>query len=146
MASNWMCLDCYRAMSNCHDKNICCDQEEYDGEKCEWFEPIPYAMSYVIDKQDCQSAKADAGKLRLTLVPTSAIRAIATIRMYGTGKYGSPDNWKKVAKERYRDALFRHLLSYLDDPAGTDPESGLPHLWHLICNAAFLCDMEEYDD
>lgn len=37
---------------------------------------------------------------------------------------------------------YRHWLAYLDDPAGTDAESGLPHLWHLACNAAFLIEME----
>ena len=92
-----------------------------------------------------QEAKADAGKYRPTLVPTAAIRAIAIIREYGTAKYLDPDNWKTVEPQRYRDALFRHLLAYLDDPHGVDDESGLPHLWHLICNAAFLCALEDID-
>lgn len=91
-----------------------------------------------------QTAKADEGKLQLTLVPTGIIRAIARIRMYGNAKYpeGGPDNWRQVEPERYRDALYRHLLAYLDDPEGVDAESGLPHLWHLACNAAFLIEME----
>ena len=90
-----------------------------------------------------QSAKADAGKPRLSLVPPEIIRCIARVREYGCEKYGDPDNWKRVEPERYRDALFRHLLAYIEDPAGLDEESGLPHLWHLACNAAFLCEMEK---
>lgn len=92
-----------------------------------------------------QTAKADAGKLKLTLVPRNIIRAIAVVRDYGNAKYpeGGPDNWKQVEPERYRDAMFRHLLAYLDDPAAVDPESGIPHLWHLACNCAFLCEMED---
>ena len=73
------------------------------------------------------------------------IRAVAAVREYGTAKYGDPDNWKRVEPERYRDAAFRHFLAYLDDPKGVDEESGLPHLWHLITNCAFLCEMEGYD-
>ena len=42
-----------------------------------------------------------------------------------------------------RDAAFRHFVAYLDDPDGVDAESGLPHLWHLACNIAFLCEMED---
>lgn len=90
-----------------------------------------------------QTIKADAGKLPLTLVPREAIRAIAKIRQYGVTKYGSAENWRQVAPERYRDAAFRHFLAYLDDPKGTDEESGLPHLWHCLCNLAFLCEMEK---
>lgn len=92
-----------------------------------------------------QTAKADAGKLQLTLVPRQIIRAIAVIRMYGNQKYHDPENWRQVSKERYRDASFRHFLSYLDDPQGVDEESGLPHLWHLACNIAFLCEEEHYE-
>lgn len=90
-----------------------------------------------------QTAKADAGKLRLTLVPTEIIRAIARIRMYGCQKYRDLDKWKRVEPERYRDAAFRHFLAYLDDPDSIDEESGLPHLWHLACNIAFLIALEK---
>ncbi len=98
------------------------------------------AKAVVMNKQE---AKADAGKPQLTLVPRSILPAIARVREYGCRKYGDPDNWKQVDKQRYRDAMFRHLLSYLDDPKGNDEESGLPHLWHLACNVAFLCELED---
>ncbi|MGL6015254.1 MAG: dATP/dGTP diphosphohydrolase domain-containing protein [Selenomonadaceae bacterium] len=90
-----------------------------------------------------QTAKADAGKLPLTLVPTGIIKAIAAIRQYGCQKYHDPENWRRVEAQRYRDAAFRHWLAYLDDPDGVDEESGLPHLWHCACNIAFLIEMEE---
>lgn len=90
-----------------------------------------------------QSVKADDGKIRPTLVPSSLIRAVATIREYGVQKYGDPENWRSVEPQRYRDAMYRHLLAYIDDPEGKDEESGLPHLWHLACNVAFLIEMEE---
>lgn len=88
-------------------------------------------------------AKDDAGKARLTLVPRGIIWDIAAIREYGTEKYGDADNWKNVSRERYRDAAFRHFLAYLDNPCGEDAESGMPHLWHLACNIAFLCELED---
>ena len=90
-----------------------------------------------------QQAKADYGKAQLTLVPRRIIWDIASIRMYGNKKYGDPNNWKQVEVERYRDAAYRHFLAYLDDPSGVDKESGFPHLWHLACNIAFLCEMED---
>lgn len=92
-----------------------------------------------------QEAKTDFGKPRPTLVPTGLIRAVAAVCEYGCLKYGNPENWRKVEPERYRDALYRHWLAYLEDPVGTDTESGLPHLWHLACNAAFLIEMEGKD-
>lgn len=92
-----------------------------------------------------QTAKADSGKLQLTLVPRQIIRDIARVRMYGNQKYGDPENWRQVEPERYRDAAYRHFMAYLDDPKGRDEESGLPHLWHLACNIAFLCEMEDGD-
>lgn len=91
-----------------------------------------------------QVAKADKGKLQITLVPRQIIRDIAKVRMYGNEKYGSSDNWKQVEIDRYRDALCRHLLAYLDDPDGKDEESGLYHYQHLACNMAFICEMEKW--
>ena len=97
-----------------------------------------------------QTAKADAGKAEIRLVPMEIVWAIAWIRMYGNRKYGDPDNWKTVESERYRDAMMRHLLAYISDPNSVDEESGYPHLWHAACNLAFLMhfdygDMCHYD-
>lgn len=92
-----------------------------------------------------QEAKADAGKIRPTLVPVSLIASVAAVREYGCRKYRDPDNWRKVEPQRYRDALFRHWLAYLRGEE-RDEESGLPHLWHLACNAAFLIEMEGCED
>ena len=94
-------------------------------------------------EHNSQTAKADAGKPQLTLVPRKIIWAIARVRMYGNKKYGDPENWRQVEPQRYRDAMMRHMLQYLDDPDGVDEESGLPHLWHLATNCAFLCEMEQ---
>ena len=94
------------------------------------------------DRKYNQAVKADAGKLRPTLVPTQIIRDIAIVREYGNNKYGSSENWKEVEIERYRDALCRHLLAYLDDPKSVDEESGIEHYKHMACNMAFLCEME----
>lgn len=88
-----------------------------------------------------QQAKADAGKPRPTLTPVSLIDAVTAVRMYGNAKYHDPENWRQVEPQRYRDALYRHWLAYLKGEK-CDQESGLPHLWHLACNAAFLIEME----
>lgn len=89
-----------------------------------------------------QKVKADAGKPRPTLTPVALIRAVTAVREYGCAKYHDPDNWRKVEVQRYRDAAYRHWLAYLEDPGGCDAESGLPHLWHLACNIAFLIEIE----
>ena len=95
--------------------------------------------------EEDQEAKADAGKLQLTLVPPEIIRNIAAVRQYGIRKYpnGGKENWKRVSVERYRDAAYRHWLAYLEDPYGVDEESGLPHLYHWLCNAAFIAELEK---
>jgi len=87
--------------------------------------------------------KYDSGKPQLRLVPRFILTAIAKVREYGIQKYKTENSWKKVEPERYRDALFRHFILYLDDPYGFDNESKLPHLWHMACNIAFLCELEK---
>lgn len=93
-----------------------------------------------------QNAKSDNGKERPTLVPTAIIHAIAAVRAFGVEKYKSPDNWKKVEKERYVDAAYRHWLAYVEKHDSKDHESGLPHLWHCACNLDFLCELEEMEN
>lgn len=88
-----------------------------------------------------QSIKADNGKPELHLVPSEVIRNIAVIRSYGNKKYHDPESWRRVEAVRYIDALYRHVLAFVDDPYGRDEESGYPHLWHVACNVAFLCEL-----
>lgn len=103
--------------------------------------------TYDMVRASDQKAKSDAGKPKLSLVPRQIIFDICRVREYGNAKYpeGGPDNWKQVDVQRYRDALYRHFMAYLDDPKGVDDESGLPHLWHMACNCAFLCELEKGD-
>ena len=96
--------------------------------------------------RDNQKIKADKGKPQCRLVPTEIIRCIARVREYGLNKYGSAECWRDVEVERYQDAMYRHLLAYIEKPNGVDEESGLPHLWHLACNAAFLCELQKLDE
>lgn len=87
------------------------------------------------------TAKHDTGKPRPTLVPVSLINAVTAVREYGTQKYGHPENWRNVEAQRYRDALYRHWLAYLGGER-IDPESGLPHMHHVACNAAFIIELD----
>ena len=82
--------------------------------------------------------KFDDNKPRLDLVPPELIEAVGKVRTYGVKKYGDSSSWKKVEPYRYRAALMRHICRYLKEPDGIDDESGLPHLWHIACNVAFL--------
>ena len=91
---------------------------------------------------DGNMAKADKGKVRPTLVPPALVMAVAKVREYGCKKYKDPENWRKVEPQRYKDALYRHFLAYLSGEK-YDEESGLPHLWHMACNIAFLIEMEK---
>lgn len=131
---------------NCAKKITC--PACYLKNECDEFKPLEknsWAIGAEVSESMNQDAKADSGKLRLTLVPRSIIWDIAAIREYGNKKYGDPENWRKVEPQRYRDAAYRHFMLYLDDPEGRDTESGLPHLWHLACNIAFLCEMEDLE-
>lgn len=124
-------------------KSDLCDTCDNSGECC----PAPYenkfmpgCPDYIFRSTKDQNAKADAGKPEVRFVPSEIIRDIAYIRSYGNAKYGDPDSWKNVETERYIDALYRHVLSFIEDPYGLDEESGMPSLWHIACNVAFLCE------
>ena len=80
--------------------------------------------------------KFDQGKLLWNLVPWEEMKSVVRVLMSGAKKY-SPDNWMYVDKERYRDAIMRHVIDYQGGES-TDPDSGEPHLAHVVCNALFL--------
>lgn len=88
--------------------------------------------------------KHDGGKLRLDLVPAEIIEAVGAVVTHGAEKYGE-GNWRKVEPKRYRAALMRHICAWLSDPYGKDRDSGLPHLYHIACNVAFLLALDRGD-
>ena len=99
-----------------------------------------------INPSEPQLAKADTGKPRLSLVSPYLIEAVGTVRTYGTEKYGSPDSWREVEPERYKDALMRHWVEYLKNPESRDAESGLLHIDHVACNVNFLVEVAHAED
>ena len=86
--------------------------------------------------------KFDGGKHRMDLVPTEAITALAEILTEGAQTYGERSWERGMEWGRVYAALQRHLLKWW---AGedTDIDSGQPHLWHVITNAAFLVAYEQ---
>lgn len=87
--------------------------------------------------------KFDDGKPDYTLVPMEIVDAIEKVREYGVDKYSDPLNWMTVSKQRYWRAILRHTRAAWEDMDKVDPESGLPHIWHIACNLAFIIALEE---
>ncbi len=87
-----------------------------------------------------QAIKSDNGKPRLDLVPLEVLEPLAKVREFALGKYGESgiQNWAQIENERYLAALLRHLVAYQKDNNAIDEESGLPAIYHVLCNAAFL--------
>ena len=91
--------------------------------------------------------KHDDGKIRPSLIPTTALRYISDVRGFGLKKYPQTgeNGWKEVGRERLLDAMLRHIINYIENPDGVDEESGLPIIAHIATNAAFLCWFDEQE-
>lgn len=89
--------------------------------------------------EQLKGAKFDGGKPRPSLVPVEAIEAIMATREYGLAKYKDAEDWRSIAPERWHEALLRHVLAIWENPTHIDEESGLPSIWHVMTNGAFLC-------
>ena len=103
-----------------------------------------YKKNHFLQSEDVvtDGLKHDGGKLRLDLVPAELIEAVGAVLTHGAKKYGE-NSWQKVAPKRYRAALMRHICKWLKNPFGKDSDSGLPHLWHVACNVAFLIVLDK---
>lgn len=89
--------------------------------------------------------KHDKGKLKPRLVMQDmalALQAVAAVATYGAHKY-TEGGWLDVpdGRDRYTDALYRHLLANSTDSIH-DHESGLLHLAHAAWNALAVLELE----
>lgn len=96
-----------------------------------------------------EGKKYDTGKNRMGLVLqgfSNALWEVSRVGTFGANKY-SPNSWQNLTngKERYLDALCRHLFKHLQGEK-VDDESGLLHLSHLAWNALCLLEFELKDD
>ncbi len=84
-----------------------------------------------------EGLRFNQGKLRLDLVPQSAIDGIAQVLDFGAKKY-EENNWRKgMAWSKITSSLKRHLAA-IERGEDFDQESGLHHIDHVLTNAAFL--------
>ena len=87
--------------------------------------------------------KFDGDKLRWDLLPIECVEDVVKVLTMGAAKYAD-NNWQLVdnSNERYYAACLRHLTAWRKGEI-TDPESGLPHLAHVMCNITFLLWFEK---
>ena len=79
------------------------------------------------------------GKNRLDLIPPFAIEQLGHVLTKGAAKY-APRNWEKGMKwTSVLASMKRHILAF-EKGQDYDPESGLLHMSHVLCNAAFLVE------
>lgn len=87
------------------------------------------------------AVKFDEGKPPLGLISRTALLEEAKVMAFGEAKYGR-HNWKGgMDFSRLGDAMLRHTYAFLDGE-DFDPETGLSHLAHARCCAAFLLEYQ----
>lgn len=89
-----------------------------------------------------QAVKYDQGKPRMDLIPPEALRGISEVLTFGADKYAAR-NWEQGSDwGRFTAALLRHFTAWMGGE-DYDQETGLNHLKHVLCNAAFLLTFQE---
>lgn len=76
------------------------------------------------------------GKLKWSYVHFTSLEPMVRVLMFGAQKY-EPFNWQKgLKKDEILESMMRHITKLIDGEVN-DPESGLPHIGHIQCNAMF---------
>ncbi len=90
-----------------------------------------------------ENPKGPVGRRKAPLmscVPSTSLAWLAEAHLDGHRKYGRL-NWRQdpIRITDYLDALDRHLLAFAEGER-CSPDSGLPHLAHIMAGASILLD------
>lgn len=127
----------YGAVVDPEDTNVVKQHPQYFG---------TYGLSGSVPKDTEEmretGRKFDSGKLQYGLLPPKALKEVVKVLTIGAVKYDK-NNWQKVpdAQYRYYDALHRHLWDWFEGQQ-YDPETGINHLAHAMCNLLFLLERD----
>jgi hypothetical protein len=88
-------------------------------------------------------ARFNAGKPPMELIPYRALYPAAEVFGYGAKKYASW-NWAKGMAWSIPLACMQRHLAAIQSGEMNDPESGLPHIGHVLCNALMLSHFMEF--
>ena len=85
--------------------------------------------------------KNDDGKTELGLLPFAPIEEVAKVLGYGAKKYQKYNYKGGFEYTRLIGAALRHLFAFARGQ-DKDPETGLSHVAHAVCNLLFLLDQQ----
>lgn len=84
--------------------------------------------------------KYDNEKPPMALLDPEFLEGVARVLGFGANKYAA-DNWRNgISYRRLISAAYRHLGA-INKGEDVDPESKLPHSYHLGCCVMFLASM-----
>ena len=111
---------------------------DFDPPHTQTFGPIEQeGIGDVNSNAKGSGARFNAGKPDYSLIPMHTLEDEARVWMYGAQKYAAW-NWAKGMPWSVPFACaMRHLAAW-QRGEDTDPESGLPHLAHVMCNLRML--------
>lgn len=113
-----------------HEMN---DEEYFD----EYFTQVSGSISTDVVSSSNTALRYNEGKPEYSLIDLPSLEGCAQVLAFGAKKY-SRNNWKKgFPISSILNSMLRHIAA-LQDGEEIDPESGLPHIGHIQCNALFL--------
>ena len=103
----------------------------------------------IILEEDKVATRYDEEKPMMALVDSYAHTELARVLTFGASKYDR-ENWRKGMQwSRCISSLERHIAAFKMGQ-DVDPETGINHMAHAMCNAMFLVwyseHRKEFDD